>query len=339
MASEISTLRFIRCTVGSETYGLDMSWVRGIQRTDLLQRNSETEGGDLATDSGRRPMGWLPRREGDIPVFGLARLLGRASGDALRAASRIVVLNSPTAEDQPWALLVDRVSQVIQAPMERVAPVPPAVVNPAKAHFEGVIRLGGALTLLLSPARLHPDAVPRVIPPAAARAPAFQGREQAPATHRDRGQGQIVVFRTTPPRPGERAIAYGLSITQVPEILRPLSLIPVPGAPGFVLGLANWRDRPVPIVDLDARLGLASEAGVSANGRTRLVIARDRGAGDREMLAGFLIRPAIRTLRLPLAHQASDRVLSLERALTRGVVELEDETLVIPDVGKVVSNQ
>ena len=33
------TLRLIRCNIGHETYGLDMSWVRSIQRLDPSNRD------------------------------------------------------------------------------------------------------------------------------------------------------------------------------------------------------------------------------------------------------------------------------------------------------------
>jgi chemotaxis signal transduction protein len=124
-------------------------------------------------------------------------------------------------------------------------------------------------------------------------------------------------------------------------------MTPVPAAPAFVLGLVNWRDRPVPVIDLANRLGLAGLARSNANGRTRLMIARDKDhvlsvrssegnalkrGSNQGTLVGFLVRPAIRLLRLPIAHQPSSRPLTLDRVLTRGMVELEKETLVIPDL-------
>ncbi len=48
-------------------------------------------------------------------------------------------------------------------------------------------------------------------------------------------------------------------------------MIPIPGAFPYVLGLVNWRNYPVPVVDLDAGLGLAASP---ANGQSRLIIAR-----------------------------------------------------------------
>jgi len=392
------TLRLIRCGIAAETYGLDMSWVRSIQRTDRLRRNPEAEGpstprqarddassgqgpstsrcGEPADPSGHSPVGWLPGKEGDIPVFSLADQIGRFSLASLPteggggASQRIVVLNPPPSPSQaggsergqPWALLVDRVSQVIRIPADRVVPLPPIVVNPSADYFKGVIKLDEQLILFLSPERLHPDASLSAGGPVRKAASPSPGpilstrSPTASAARQRRRHGQIVIFSIAELHPGERALSFGLSISQVPEILEPLPTVPVPAAPAFVLGLVNWRDRPVPVIDLTSRLGLAPEANRSANGRTRLIIARDKGHGlpvqspalspvegvveassskggsNQGALVGFLVRPAIQVLRLPIAHQPCSRTLPLDQTLTRGIVELENETLVIPDI-------
>jgi chemotaxis signal transduction protein len=141
-------------------------------------------------------------------------------------------------------------------------------------------------------------------------------------------------------------------------------MIPVPATPAFVLGLVNWRGRPVPVIDLARRLGLAPEAAPPANGRTHLIIARDKsdvlpvpspalspvegavegdsskglvlslskGESNQGALVGFPVRPAIRVLHLPIPHRPCRRTLPLDQTLTRGIAELENETLVVPDI-------
>jgi chemotaxis signal transduction protein len=368
MADQTKTtgiLRFIRCGSADESYGLDMSWVRSIQRTDRFRRNP------AAREESSAPVGWLPGNEGDIPVFSLARRLGRSS-DGDSALQRIVVLYPAEEEKQTWALLVDRVSQVISIPAERAVPLPPVVVNPAADYFQGVIRLGDELILFLSPERLHPEwqstrlsgsnfhaqsgqqsAYERLdYGPAGATLdlPSLQPLRSIPSeasgpTSQVGGRGQLMLFSTARLPSGERPVSFGLSISQVPEILVPLPLVPVPEAPAFVLGLVNWRDRPVPVLDLDARLGLAPKADRPGDGQARLIITRDKGCapvrseeGDRgRVLGGFIIQPAVRTMRLPIAHQPCQRSLDLDQRLTRGVVELENETLVIPDVRSILA--
>jgi chemotaxis signal transduction protein len=370
------TLRLIRCYTADETYGLDMSWVRSIQRTDRLRRNPEGQGpsssrSDESFDglrtgsvepSGHSPVGWVTGSEGDIPVFSLASQLGRPSKEG-GALQRVIVLNPPPQAggnkgERSWALLVDRVSQVIQIPADRVAPLPPIVVNPSADYFKGVIRLDGELTLFLSPERLHdstgspqhtdapqsPEPRPEPVEGPSADSPVEVEAGLAPAPRpptasagsQRHSRAQIVIFSIAEPHPGERVLSFGLSISQVPEIVEPIPVTPVPAAPAFVLGLVNWRDRPVPVVDLAGSLGLAPGENLSANGWSRLVVARDRGESNQGVLVAFLVRPAIRVLRLPVAHQPCSRTLSLDQALTRGIVELENETLVIPDIRSIL---
>ncbi len=142
-----------------------------------------------------------------------------------------------------------------------------------------------------------------------------------------------MIFSTRQAESDEPALSFGLSITQVTEVLRPRPLIPVPTAPPFVLGLINWRDRPVPIIDLDARLGSTASPKSPANGHSRLIIARSVG---RDAFVGFPIQSVVRTLPLPLPHQASTQTLPIDQTLVKGVVKLEDETLALPDIQRIL---
>ncbi len=305
-----TTLQFIRCGVAEETYGLDMTWVRSIQRLDRLRRNKD--GGD--------PAGWLPVGESGIPVFSLAARLGlpvKTGGDL----QRVVVLNSA---HRPWAILVDHVSQVERVPANRVAPLPPLAVNPSFSRFDGIIQTPEQLNLLLSPERIHPDATPaaeRVESPAVHRTSV----KPPPPGARRSSHGRILVF-SLKPCPDERPIVFGLSISQVQEVITPLPLIPVPGAPFFVDGLLSWRNSPVPIVDLAACMRMPA---LPASEQSCIMIVR---GSDKHSLAGFRIRPDVRVLRLPIAHEPRDRELPFDRSLVRGAFELEKETLVIPDL-------
>jgi len=347
------SLRFIRCGIGEEAYGLEMSWVRSIQRADRLRHNREEADSQIGqrrasvAPPGDEPVGWLPGNAGDIPVFSLASRLGRpflsylpAEGE-LGNSQRIVVLNPPQPNPRmgtwegmrPWALLVDRVSQVNQVQADQMIPLPPIPVSPRADYFKCVIKVDERLILLLSPERLHPEALadvrakvdettnPTVVPGTRRSEPSPTGPHHS--------HSQIVVFQVTDPRPSERATSLGLSISQVREITESPPIIPIPGAPASVSGLVDWRGLPVPIIDIAERLGLAQ---APADTRTRLVIASDRGTSGKGALVGLISRPAIRLLRLPVAHLPSKRPLHLDPALTRGIFELESETLVIPDI-------
>lgn len=48
---------------------------------------------------------------------------------------------------------------------------------------------------------------------------------------------------------------YAVDIHRVQEIVQPLTVAPLPSAPAFVLGLADYRGAIIPVVDLAARMG------------------------------------------------------------------------------------
>jgi len=48
----------------------------------------------------------------------------------------------------------------------------------------------------------------------------------------------------------------GVPLEHIDEIMRPLAIVPLAGAPSFVLGAAVIRGRPVPVLDAQSLLGL-----------------------------------------------------------------------------------
>ena len=353
-------LRIMQCSIGDETYGLDMGWVRSVQRSDQLRREAVASG--PAGSSDQAPAGWLADNGAEIPVFSLAQRLGRplpphpSEGGEIRVSQRIVVLEPPPSHrpaagskaKPAWALLVDRASQAIAVPADEIVPLPTLAVNPSADYFQGAIKMDRTLMLFLAPERLHPTGAADSREPAEEAAIPSTSPDPIPGASppaavisaRSRGHGQLVVFRVTPPHPSERATSFGLSISQVPEIIEPPPIVPVPGADPMVLGLVNWRGWPVPVLDLAGRLGLATPR---TDEHSRLIIACATGVsgngtrdtnGTKARLVGILVQPAVRVLRLPVTHRPSSRPLPFDAALIRAIVETEGETLVVPDLGR-----
>jgi chemotaxis signal transduction protein len=80
-------------------------------------------------------------------------------------------------------------------------------------------------------------------------------------------------------------VRYGMDIMSVAEVVGPRPLIPVPGAPSHVVGVADHRARVVPVIDLRRCLKIEGEHGprakwviVTAAG-TETAILVDRVAG------------------------------------------------------------
>jgi purine-binding chemotaxis protein CheW len=271
-------------------------------------------------------VGSLAGRRGDILVYSLSGLL-RRTFQKTDGGQHIVVLRGA---DRLWGLLVDRVASLPPVDTAALGPLPRLVVNPQTNFFQGAVKFDKELVLLLNPPQLHPRGATTPAPESSESDPRQRAaREEVPSGLGVRGPGrQLVLFSLVAPPAGERPVTFGLPIGQVAEILEPLSVPPVPGAPTFVAGIVNWRERLVPVVDLNHLLGLPSAGG----SRSRLMVVR---AAPEPGYLAYFVRPAIRVVRLPLASQPSTRQLPLEPALVRGVVELRKETLVIPDLRRV----
>ena len=307
-----NALRFLRCIVADATYCLSMAYVRGIRRCEEIQASNSPSG----------PLGWLPDASEKIPVFHLATLLGQPSTGDWRHG-KVLVLKTVA---NPWGILVDRLESVIQVTASEVCPLPTVARNPAADYFEGVVQYNNTMLLALSPAGLAPNTPAGV----AGTLPSVHTPESLYTsigmTAAARARGKLVVFSAAP----DRRFAFGLSLSQVPQILQALPLLPVPGAAPYVLGLVAWRQVPLAVLDLYQRLG-GPAVPMPSDGR--LLIAR--AAGVRAFV-GLAIRPQISLHSLPMAHRVSTRHVPLQESLLRGRFERENDLLLIPDIDRLL---
>jgi purine-binding chemotaxis protein CheW len=312
MVSQVGTstaLRLIKCGLGEETFALDLSKVQGLERADRLRLGS----------SGDDCLGRLPGPGAGVAVYNLAARLGRPGRKSLTEQHVVVVNGAPA----PWGLLVDRVSQVITVSAEQLDPLPAPARNP---YCQAVVRFDLEMILLLDADALGPLPVVghrtnRAAVPASRPIPVLDNSGGF-----GRGIPEIVLFATTEAVRGQRPITFGVSKSQVLEIREFLPLLSVPRAPAYLQGLANWRSLPVPVFDLGQQLGLAA---APRDRRTRLMIVHAFSAVD---VLGFLVRPSIRVMPLPLPHAPIRQTLALDTTLAKGIFELRGETVVIPDI-------
>jgi purine-binding chemotaxis protein CheW len=307
-----NALRLLRCIVGDATYCLSMVHVRGVRRPEVLQPNPHPSG----------PLGWLASESGLLPVFRLATLLKHAGADD-RCTGKILLFKT---EPHPWGVLVDQLESVIQVTTSEVFPLPSVAKNPAADFFEGVVQYNGTMLLALSPAGIHPAApagVAGCLPSVHTPEDLYARVEVSTAA---RARGNMVLFSTAP----DQRFTFGLSLSQVPQILQPLPLTPVPGATPDVLGLVAWRNVPLAVLDLSRRLG-GPAAAMTPDGR--LLVAR---ATQTRAFVGLAIRPQIRMHSLPMAHRVSTRHVPLQESLLRGRFELKNDMLLIPDIDRLL---
>ncbi|MBM3225321.1 MAG: hypothetical protein FJZ47_16170 [Candidatus Tectomicrobia bacterium] len=156
-------------------------------------------------------------------------------------------------------------------------------------------------------------------------------RSSAPLTRST--HGQIICFRPldlptlTPP------LMCALSISQVAQILHAPVCLPLPGSAPAILGITLWQHSPLIVLDLAWCLG-GSPARVSA--LPRLLVAR---ATTTPTYVGLPVQPDLCIRSLPLPHRPGNQPLPWQAALFRGQFVLENETLVIPDLDRLLLPQ
>jgi len=318
-------LRYIRCTVGSEIYALDMTSVYSIQRSDNLQ---------LEMAANNTQVGWFNIRDASVPVYSLANCLGYTRQTNL-TGQRIVLMNALPGTTEMWALAVDQVSQVYITTAQALRQLPAVLCAGLERYFRAVLCAGDDLILMLEPAGIHPDRplmAPAIFQPTRDRELSDVISAGGAAVGGRRGQQQQLIEFALPEVKDD--YKFALSITQVLEILAPLPVIPVPGAAPFILGLINWRNRPIPLVDLTRRFVMTSVGDPAAH---RLMIVRD-ASKKQEQIFGFFVHPSIHMLRLPVVYKTGAVPVAIPKAFVKGVVEIDGKLTVIPEISRILKN-
>jgi chemotaxis signal transduction protein len=140
--------------------------------------------------------------------------------------------------------------------------------------------------------------------------------------------GHLVVFSAETDQAERHPLAYALSAAQVVEVTFIPEITPIPLAPAHVRGLCDWRNRPLVVVDLPARLMTERRHTMDP---ARLIVCRRGSSRD---LFGVLAGSDIQMVRLPIAHAPTVREFPLDRRCTRTVVDVGETTLVLPDLAR-----
>lgn len=242
------------CEVGEERYAFRSADVRHVERAEHLR----------PADAADERAGVLKLGDQVVPVFSLARVLGRPSDRPARPEDHIAVTGD---RESLTGWLVDRVVRTDHVSADDIAPLPALIGAPATTWFDGFLgRTEFDAAPVLVPEALNP------IAPATARRPIPTPES---AAVRRTGEPVAVVFSTTmlPPTAARR---YALSGRQIVGVVQPVPAIPLPGCADHVVGVTWWRRSVVPVIDFRDPDDRATDTH-----RRRLIVrcgARHRGA-------------------------------------------------------------
>ncbi len=123
---------------------------------------------------------------------------------------------------------------------------------------------------------------------------------------------------------------FSIDILKVQEIIRPMDITRVPGAPGFIEGVINLRGKVIPVMDLRKRLGMPPQ---EETRDTRIVVVEVGGK-----TVGLKVDSVSEVLRLPTDRieppPTFDSVQDTD--CIQGVGKLEDRLIILLDVEKVL---
>lgn len=126
---------------------------------------------------------------------------------------------------------------------------------------------------------------------------------------------------------------YGINVMQVQEVLRLPEIAPVPGAPGYVIGIINLRGNVVTVIDLRNRFGLPS---TEPDDASRIVIIE-----AEDQVIGILVDSVAEVVELRSSDiETAPNVGNEESArYIQGVSSRGNQLLILLDLNKLFSEE
>ena len=126
---------------------------------------------------------------------------------------------------------------------------------------------------------------------------------------------------------------YGINVMQVQEVLRVTEIAPVPGAPGFVLGIINLRGNVVTVIDTRTRFGLPT---TEVDDSSRIVIIE-----SEEQVVGILVDSVAEVVELRQSEIDSAPNIGNEESsrYIQGVASRDEDLLIVVDLNKLLTEE
>ena len=125
---------------------------------------------------------------------------------------------------------------------------------------------------------------------------------------------------------------YGINVMLVQEVLRVTDIAPVPGAPGYVVGIINLRGNVVTVIDTRMRFGLPTR---EMDDTTRIVIIE-----AEKQTVGIVVDSVAEVVDIYSNEiESAPNVGNDETArYIEGVVSRRDDLLILVDLNKLLSD-
>ncbi|MBX3739053.1 MAG: purine-binding chemotaxis protein CheW [Candidatus Didemnitutus sp.] len=131
------------------------------------------------------------------------------------------------------------------------------------------------------------------------------------------------------------AEAYGIAVLKVREIIRMQKITPVPQMPDFVKGVINLRGRVIPVIDLRAKFGLATEF----TERTCIVVVQVRLPSDALVQMGLVVDSVEEVVHVPVTEiePTPEFGTRVDTTYLLGMAKVKGEVKTLLDIDRVVA--
>ena len=155
----------------------------------------------------------------------------------------------------------------------------------------------------------------------------------------DTSEQRVLIFSAQTPWVSNKQIYFLFSQHQVEDILMDTSVQSVPFCPGHIEGLAEWHNQALPVISLEACLGLEF---LNSPKIQRLLVVRalKNETAPRDFYR-VMIRmvPPIQMLTLPIECSPVSEKWIPEKFFSMGVYEWEDKFLVVANMKNILNGK
>ena len=153
-------------------------------------------------------------------------------------------------------------------------------------------------------------------------------------------EGEVLIFPVRTPEASGKRLHFVFSALQIEDILKETTIHSVPLCPIFTEGIAEWRGHVLPVISLEACLGLATPALPEPQ---RLIVVRTPKKMDSQSVESkgiLIVSSAVRKIKLPIPCMPfQSNEMFIDSTLLRGVFEWEEDLLIVVDMEKILSGE
>jgi chemotaxis signal transduction protein len=292
-----------------------MSWVRGLRHLNELDSHKEKVL--------RNSIGSLLIENYICPVMNLNEQL-KSSVHIQTRPQKVLIFR---IDNRYFGILVDSVENKFQVAENHIFQIPEIVGGSAFNYFDEVIGCDEQLILSLSPKAIYSTFNIENKEKLHNKAVIKSYNELVKISIANHRQKKIVIFTTN----SETNVFYGLSITQIPQILQLSSILSVPGSENHIIGIIEWRGLILPVIDI--ALSVEKQRTKIENDGRILVVRLARSA----IYVAIVIQPHVLIQNFPITQDlfyldVDSKIDSVHRQF-----KYRKKVLVIPNIDNMVS--